>query len=381
MKLITASIAASTLVAALAAAQPPRYTLTDLGPVGAGGPYYISPDGVISGSASVADGSIHAMLWYKWFGLDIGIPGLGGPNSVAFGVNASGQAVGGAETAQIDPSGADFCGFAAYGLSTSGLVCAPFLWRDGVMAPLPTLGGNNGTASQINSRGVAAGEVESAEPDPGCPQKLQFKPVKWVNGAIQELPTFPGDPDAVAYAINDRGQVVGSSGPCSDFNPALQLSLHPLHPILWQPDGSAIDLGSLGGTGYGLGNLAINLNNRGHVVGTSDIPGDAYTHAFLWTRKTGMLDLGTLPGDVRSGAVGINDSDTIVGISLDADFHARAFLWQDGVMRELNTVVRNRAWLLVNATSINDDGEIVGLAVNKNTGELHGFLATPRQRR
>jgi probable HAF family extracellular repeat protein len=389
------SMSAATLLAALTLAarpaaqehfaqdEPPRasrYTVTDLGPTGslAGGPFYISPNGLISGSAPATDGSAHATLWYQRFRLDIGIPGLGGSNSIAFGVNASGQAVGGAETNHRDPMGADFCGFRAYGLSTSDFVCAPFLWQRGVITPLPTLGGNNGTASQINRWGTAAGEAENTTLDPDCPHKLQFKPVTWVNGAIHELPTHPGDPDAVAYAINDKGQVVGSSGTCADFNPNLQLSLHPLHPILWEPDGSAIDLKGLGGTGYGFANLAINLNNRGHVVGTSDLPGDVYGHAFFWSRKGGIKDLGTLPGDVRSGAVSINDSDTVVGLSLDPDFNARAFVWQNGVMHDLNSLVSTRDWYLTSATSINDDGQIVGFAVNKRTGEPHGFLATPR---
>lgn len=381
MKRILTSIAVVTLLTASATADSFRYKLTDLGPAETGGPFYISRNGLISGSARAADGSDHATLWYKRLSLDIGTQGLGGPNSVAFGVNESAQAVGGAETAQLDPSGADFCGFAAYGLSTSGLVCAPFLWQRGEMTPLPTLGGNNGTVSQINRWGIAAGEAETPEPDPDCPQKLRFKPVTWHDGTVSELPTYPGDSNGVAYAVNDRGQVVGSSGACSDFNPALQLSLHPLHPILWQPDGSPIHLGSLGGTGYGLGNLAINLNNRGHVVGTSDLPGDVYSHAFVWTRQAGMVDLGTLPGDVRSGAVGINVSDTIVGLSLDEDFNMRAFVWQDGEMHDLNTLVRTGKWRLLAATSINDAGEIVGLAVNTKTGEPHGFLAIPQRHR
>jgi probable HAF family extracellular repeat protein len=381
MKLTIGSLTAGVLLAAtVATAQPPLYTLTDLGPAGAGGPYYISANGRISGSAPAAGGSGHATLWHQRLRRDIGVPGLGGPNSVAFGVNVSGQAVGGAETTDPDPTGADFCGFTANGLSTLGLVCAPFLWEHGVMTALPTLGGNNGTVSQINRWGVAAGEAENGAPDPGCPEKLQFKPAIWANGAVQELPTYPGDPDAVAYAINDHGQVVGASGTCSDFNPALQLSLHPLHPILWQPDGSVIHIEGLGGSGYGGGNLAINVNNQGHVVGTSDLPGDVYGHAFYWSRNNGTIDLGTLPGDVRSGAVGINGSDTIVGVSLDEEFNIRAFVWQDGVMRDLNDVVRTHAWRLLLATSINDAGEIVGLAVDTLTGELHGYLASPTRR-
>src|SRR5512132_2875458 len=106
MKLTIASVTAGTLLATtLVMAESPRYTLTDLGPAGAGGPYYISPNGLISGSGPADDGSGHATLWYKRLSLDIGVPGLGGRNSVAFGVNSAGQAVGGAETAERDFTG------------------------------------------------------------------------------------------------------------------------------------------------------------------------------------------------------------------------------------------------------------------------------------
>jgi probable HAF family extracellular repeat protein len=382
MKPIIASIAASLLLVSLATAHTPRYRLTDLGPVGPGGlPLYISANGIISGAAAASDGSDHAVLWYKRFKVDIARPGLGGANSIAFGVNAFGQAVGGAETGEPDPSRVDFCGFKTYGLPSAGGVCAPFFWQNGVMRKLPTLGGNNGTASQINRWGVAAGEAETALADPDCPERFQFKPVTWHHGRIHELPTLPGDPDAVAYAINDRGQVVGSSGTCAPFNPALQLALHPLHPILWQPDGTAISLGSLGGTGYGVGNLAININNHAHVVGTSDLAGDATAHAFFWRSETGMEDLGTLPGDVGSGAVGINDSDEVVGVSLDASFNLRAFVWHRGEMTDLNLLVPASRLHLMLATSVNARGDIIGLAVDTGTGELHGYLAAPRAQR
>src|ERR1022692_4905775 len=66
MKTILASIAASSLLAALAMAQPSRrYTVTDLGAVGnpPGQPYVISNNGLISGAATAANGAMHAVLW------------------------------------------------------------------------------------------------------------------------------------------------------------------------------------------------------------------------------------------------------------------------------------------------------------------------------
>jgi probable HAF family extracellular repeat protein len=367
--------------AAMGADKAHKYSLTDLGPVGPGGSVvHINRVGLIAGAITAVDSTDHASLWYRRHVIDISKPGLGGANSIAYATNVFGQAVGGAETGQPDPRNADFCGFKAYGLVTSGDICAPFVWHNGAMRELPKLGGSNGSATQINIFGVAVGEVENAVSDTGCPERFEFKPVKWQGGKVIELPTYAGDPDALAYAVNDRGQVTGSSGVCAPFNPNLQAAMVPLHPLLWEPDGSVKYLGTLGGTGRSFANLAINLNNKGHVVGTSALAGDQVNHAFLWTEEGGMHDLGALhPDDPNSGAAGINDFDEITGISLPADGPPSAFVWRNGQMTDLNTVVHGTGNLhLLAGTSINNEGEIVGMAIDTQTGEVHGFLATPR---
>jgi probable HAF family extracellular repeat protein len=91
-----------------------------------------------------------------------------------------------------------------------------------------------------------------------------------------------------------------------------------------------------------------------------------------------MRDLGTLPADYASLALGINEAGEVVGASLDADFNPRAMLWKNGVMADLNTLIpTNRSLYLLLANSINSSGAITGLAVT-SSGELHGFLAKPR---
>ena len=90
-----------------------------------------------------------------------------------------------------------------------------------------------------------------------------------------------------------------------------------------------------------------------------------------------MKDLGTVSGDVASVSISINDAGLIVGASLDANFNPRAFLWEDGVMTDLNTLVAGNSPLyLMTGCSINSRGEITGLGLT-STGEIHTYLATP----
>ena len=359
-----------------------RYNVFDLGVVGnpPAGPYIIRNNGLISGAAATPDGSsMHAVLWYKGWKIDIGTPGLGGQNSAAFGVNEFGQTVGQAETSR--PNAEDFCGFNAYGFASS-TACRPFLWQDGVMTKLPTLGGHNGFANSINNRGVVAGiaETDATDPTSGCPVH-QFEPVVWERGRIHSLPPYSGDSDGVAAQVNDKGQVVGASGTCGSFNPNTGLYLVENHALLWE-NGIATDLGNLGGEGGLAGNHACALNNHGQVVGHSDLPNDASFHGFLWTRETGMKDLGTLSGDFASLALGINDGGVVVGASIGPAFSTfRAVLWEKGTVTDLNTLVdaNPKNLYLVQGESINSRGEIIGLAVD-GAALPHGFLAIPRPR-
>jgi probable HAF family extracellular repeat protein len=356
-----------------------QYTVTDLGTLPGGNfsqPFFMNRYGLVSGSSSLPDGNQHATLWLEGLKGDIGAPGLGGPNSIAFGDNERFQAAGEAESSTSDPNGEDFCGFGTH------LTCLPFLWRDGEMVQLPTLGGNNGVAMTISNRGEVAGFAETLTPDPGCPapQVLHFKPVVWESAVIHQLPTIGGDPDGVAQEMNDDGQVVGGSGTCATFNTNLLYNLVPVHALLWEK-GQATDLGNLGGqTGQAGGNIALDINNQGQVVGNSDLPGDTTFHAFLWTKRTGMRDLGTLSGDVASLSISINDAGSVIGASLDANFNPRAFLWEKGVMTDLNTLIAGDSPLyLLTGCSINSRGEITGLGLT-SAGEIHTYLATPAQR-
>jgi len=356
----------------------PHYTFTDLGALGGTSSmaFYLNAHGTVVGQASVPDGSQHAILWLKGLKKDLGT--LGGTNSVAFsGPNERGQIVGWTETGTSDSNNEDYCGFGTH------LTCLAFLWEPGpwghgVMTPLQTLGGNNAEANSISHRGEVAGSAENGTTDSTCPgqtvapQILQSKPVLWRKGDIEELPTVNGDPDGVAYQINDEGEAVGTSGTCSAYNFNILANLSPVHALLWHKD-SVRDLGSLGGV---TGNIAFSINNGGEVVGISDLPGDKSFNAFLW-KKGQMHDLSTLPGDANSVALAINDIGDVVGVSIGATGNLRPVLWHDGGMTDLSTVVPSGSALIpFIAEYINSRGEIVGEAIDP-TGILHAFKLTP----
>lgn len=91
--------------------------------------------------------------------------------------------------------------------------------------------------------------------------------------------------------------------------------------------------------------------------------------------KTGTCDLGTLDGQGRSEALGVNDRDQVVGLSPSS---GHAFLWQDGRMLDLNElVVPGTRLILTNAQDINDRGEITGQATDPDTGATVAFEAIP----
>lgn len=366
------------------AAKQVRYAIINLGTLGGtasngfGGP---NNRGWVTGDANLAgDQNEHGALWRDGAITDLGT--LGGLNSsVPFPVKDDrGLVVGVAQTAEVDPLGElwgnTFVCTSAVCQGSENLVRG-FLWKDGVMTALPTLGGNNNGALGVNNRGQIVGGAETANQDPNCvsPQLLDIRGVVWGPrpGQIEALPTFPGDPASVALAINDEGQVVGTSGQCQ--GPPSGLAFQ--HAVLWQ-HGTVTNLGSLGGAMF---NAANGINNRGQVVGQSDLPGEAATHAFLWQNGV-MTDLGTLSGDANSVAFDINDKGQVVGNSCDVNFNCRPFLWEDGVMTDLNTLIPPNSPLhLTFGAGINDRGEIAGSACVVSNGactnELPAFLAIP----
>src|ERR1017187_837787 len=96
---------------------------------------------------------------------------------------------------------------------------------------------------------IAVGEIsgwaESATMDPDCapPQKLDFEAVIWGprQGELRRLRPLAGDTVSMSIWINDRGQAVGTSGTCA--NTGLLPFGHGAHPVLWDTNGSPLNIG------------------------------------------------------------------------------------------------------------------------------------------
>jgi len=360
--------------------QQRKYSITDLASLGGTNSRANSINNLswLAGYSNLAGNqSRHAALWRGGVLTDLGT--LGGPNSaVTFSVKSNSGIISGiSQTSKPDPLGEAWSSAAFYpGATGTGYINRGFIWENGSMHALPTLGGNNGFATGANSHGQIAGWAENNVHDPTCvpPQQLQFRPVVYAKpNQITELPLEAGDSSGAATAITEDGRVVGISGSCDQAVGRYTAR----HAVLWDKC-NLIDLGNLGAE---LWNTPTNINQHGDVVGfaatsNSDVDGD-FLEAFIWTKEGGMQGLGFLPGDVHSEAYGINEKRQVVGLSCDADGNCRAFIWENGVMRDLNDLKQGSyAAKLEQARDINDAGEISGRSLDAN-GVRRAILAVP----
>jgi probable HAF family extracellular repeat protein len=227
-----------------------------------------------------------------------------------------------------------------------------FVWSGERMRDL----GVSGEATAINDRGQVVGAIESVYHPP--PQHAFL----WSGGKLTDLGCgrllpAPWTLESVAVGLNGRGQVAGFTGDMTEY---------AVRAALWH-DGKSRRLGTLPGRPW---SRASAINERGDVVGTSyALSEDLWwlrLRAFVW-RDGKLTDLGTLPGDRESEATGVNDRGRVIGISYTKRDPAgevwRGFVWQSGTMRALD----------FRPAAINASGQIVGSRL-VGPVEVHGVL-------
>jgi probable HAF family extracellular repeat protein len=291
--------------------------------------------------------AIEAVLWRNGQLINLGT--LGGNESFPISVNNRGQVAGAASNAVPDTFGPLF-------FPLSGTQTRAFLWQNGVMQDLGTLGGPDAFAVIVNDRGQVLGlSLTSAD-------SLAQDGFLWQNGTMQDIPDALGGTVVNPFYLNNQGQVVGNA-----YLPGDQFQTR--HPFLWD-GGLFTDLGTLGGDGGD----ALWVNEVGEVVGTADLPGSQTHDGFLW-KNGAMTDLGNF--GLSSVALSINSKGQIVGHSKLSDGTPHAYLWEKGgPMLDLNTLIPPTDLLLIDAVDINDRGEIAGEAVLSN-GDFHAVLLIP----
>lgn len=347
--------------------------------------------GLATGFSNLATGARRATLWF--FGRPHPIDPLGGTHSsIAWsGANNTGLVVGITQTNTLQPRLDGWsCRIFFPGRDGTTFTCVGFAWEWGRMRELPRLGGHNSFAASANNKRQVVGWSEIDEIDDSCNRvgQLGFHAVMWDLNHDETIELLPvgGDKASAATAISDDGHVVGISGKC-DQSVGRESALRA---VMWH-NGTVSDLGNVGGETW---NTPTAISRRGDiVVGFGNAPGagpDTLSfRAWLWTERTdincpklpgtNICDLGALEPGGTAEAWGVNDHGQVVGTACSPAGFCRAFVWENGRMKDLDKMKGNYPHLLSNAMDINNLGQITGRAmVNPTTFEA--FVATPRGR-
>ena len=254
-----------------------------------------------------------------------------------------------------------------WGINDAGVIVGDYGVRgyrwgtDGLRTDIGSLGGDHGHthAQAIDSAGKIVGSTSATTRDAWPVHAFVYDA-----GAMTDLGTLGGD-NSSAADVNDLGQVAG--------NTQMVPGGFDEHAFIWQ-NGVMKDLGTFGGAQ----STARAINASGHVVGSAKDASSNWKPFFYDGETMSLLpqrnDDFTTPQD-------INRHDEVVGLAYAPGHNnSYAFLTRGGVTHKLSKLLdaSGAEWELIEATSINDAGQIVGRG--KYRGKDRLFLATPLPR-
>jgi probable HAF family extracellular repeat protein len=277
-----------------------------------------SPAALNNKGQAVGTGPTEACLYTDGNLVPLGT--LGGTGSGAFDINDNGDVVG----ESVMPNG----------------TVGGFLYSGGTMKNVGNLGGRSCVADGINSSGEVVGYATTAE---GIYQPFLYR---------QNTISMIADPYGISAGfvkINDKSQIAGGYVK-PDGNSSLFI----------YDNGTFNDIGSLGGNYC----YVTGINNKGDLIGSSNLTVDGPQHALLYTDGH-VLDING--SSTSSEAFGINDAGDVVGWSDDFG----GFLYSGGSITYLSSLfgpfvhidrtvdINNSGQILTWGTVDGADGDVV----------------------
>ena len=356
-----------------AAAQAPMYTVTDLGTLG--GPSSIA-QGLNNNGQTVGTADLSANLGDAFlFSYAPALPPSNLPMATLLDLGTNG---GRTSDARAINSVGEIVGFAG----THAFV------RPGTsLIDIGTLGGADSTAFGIDDSALVVGGSETGAVD------SMSMPIGHAFAHSGTSTIMPSDDlgvlsamglgpfiDSTANGVNPAGQVVGTS-----FSLLNAFS----RATLFTPAGTPQDLGVIAG---GTNSEAYAANNT-IAVGDSDSGGNSFLPVTfsLSGAASGMpsaFSLGIVSGFTNGTAFGVNAAGSIVGNAYNTDgkgntLSSHGFLYVGSSLNDLNTLLTSNSTntsandLVEEAFSINDFGQIAADGLINKSGPTHALLLSP----
>ena len=226
-------------------------------------------------------------------------PSLGGSRTLPRAVNNDDVVVGGSE-------------------NRNGVLRA-FVLSDDEMVDIGSLGGEAGEALAVNDHGVVVGWSEDADGN--------RRAFRWHDGVMVDLGAPLGGGAAIAYGINELGQIVGAAETDRGTSVA----------VVWQPDGSFIDLRGVDPDADDwqddYDSVAYGISDEGDVVGRVDYGPERVP--FRFGLSDGTWQTSDMDG-YAGKAIAVNNDGLAVGYVGDEEDGPQAFVWRrDGSYEHL----------------------------------------------
>jgi len=323
------------LIAPAAGPSAQTYVISELSPVSSFGAraWDLNEAGTAVGNGLSPSLQLHALVW------------PGGPTTDLTPANALAEA-----------QGLSNGGIVAGWAQNAGGATEAARWIAGRGSFLGWLPGHIGSLAQdCNDSGLVCGWSVTPVGDPvAC---------VWIDGRIEAINVA----QSWAFAVSETGDVVGRRWAGVD-----------IQAFRWRA-GDLVVLPDLGPNNA----QAVGISPAGRVAGFAESPVTGRGHAVVWEPDGTLLDLGPFvspTGPATAQANDVNDAGVAVGTAY-IDPVAEIFfamVWRGAGAEDLNVLIpAGSGWTLTEAQAVNDRGEIVGYGTKSGSSGVRAFLLRP----